>query len=100
MAESNRPWGGESLTPALLSQLCLGFAGLGKPIPLSGPQFPQRCNDILDLSGSPMLACTRAMWRAVNTGRWAQRRASEPAGLGDATRVLVRPALGPHSEDL
>lgn len=45
-----------------------------------------------------MLACTRAMRRAVNTGRWAQRRASEPAGLGDAARVLELPALGPHSE--
>lgn len=30
---------------------------LGKPIPLSGPQFPRRCNDLLDSSRSPILAC-------------------------------------------
>lgn len=35
----------------------LGLLGvLGKPIPPSGPQFPRRCNGLLDLS-SPILAC-------------------------------------------
>lgn len=41
------------MTPEFLSQLCLGLLGdLGKCNPSFGPQFPQRCNDTLHLSGS------------------------------------------------
>lgn len=57
MAESNPPGGrvGEEGRRALefLSQLCLGLLGdLGKRNPFYGPQFCQRCNDMLHLSGS------------------------------------------------